>query len=266
MQEYPTGINLNEVGTSILEYGPTACGKTISSLTCPPPILLINTEEKDPREIIEPLNAGKKEIDVVSPEGFDDFMSYLMDLMLLAKEGKLKYRTIFHDGLTFGQVGFQTELEDSRALDRKDSKKYRGMIDRTRLEMPDIGVMNQIMLRSTRALTSFSKYGLLVICTATSDTGFKKWGGGNTIVPSLQYQGFPKLIHGLFPYIGYITKPFSYDASMNPILPKISFVSMEDDAGDSFMARCSSDKLTKAIAKHGPAPLDFEKILKVIRS
>jgi len=259
-------LDQSNIGASFLIYGPTGCGKTGSTLTCPGPICFINVEEKDPRLVH--LQIGLPEglkIDYYQPDSFDDLGEFLNDLLGQAQEGKLPYKTIFFDGLTFGQSNFKAELEDARKAERVSKDDYRGIIDRTRLEKPDWDVLNSLMLRTTRLLTSFTKYGLVVVATSIdTQEGYRRYGGGIRTAPYLQGAAFPRLLHGLFDFIGYVTKPFTYSDG-KPIQARVGFVSLEDQEGDTFLARCSSSDIYEKTAKYGPAPLDFAKIMSILQ-
>lgn len=273
-------INYEDSGTTggccLLEYGPTGSGKTDSAKSLEEPILFINKEPKDPRLVHKAVKAeddkgmwklpNGKLIKYVEPEGFDDEMAFLNMLVEKAKAGTLRFKSIFHDGLTFTQASYKQNIEDSRydarVLDPKE--KDRGLIDRFRFERPDWGAIASMMARETVLLNKLSKFGLVVVSTAI-DTEYPKWNSSIRVAPALQGAEFPKLIHGYFDFIGYIVKPFRIESG-NVQLPRISFVSNDDSNGNGYMARCNSDKLIEAELKSGPPPLDFEKILKVIRS
>lgn len=253
MQTLDMKVDRSSIGSCILIYGDTNSGKTTSVLTAEDPILHVNTEPKDPRTIFQQFEHGKN-ISLVRPEGFEDLMQSLNRWKGQANEGKFPFKTLFFDSLTFGQDNFRKEVEDSRFAAR--GEEARGVID-LRFEKPDWGIMSSLMGRVTYLLNQFSMYGITVIATAQATHDWPKWGGGVKTAPALFGQDFPKTLHGYFHFIGYIEEPFKFGPEMELILPRVAFHSNDG----SFMARCNSLEL----AKKGPAPLDWGRIVKVIR-
>ncbi len=252
------------IGACILEHGPTASGKTMSALTLIEPILHINKEPKDPRAV-HGTNHGK-DITYVEPEGFDDMMKFLNEAIEKARTGQFKYHSVFHDGLTFSNAIYKQVVEDDRYRARELSKNdlpRPGMTDRFRFERPDWGTIASMVSRETFLLNKLSKFGVLVVSTAIS-AEYPKWNQSIRMAPSLLGLEFPKLIHGYFDYIGYIIQPFKYVGG-KPVTPRISFVPKEDDVGVSYMARCSCRRLAEIEATGDYPPLEFNKIIKVIR-
>jgi len=257
------------IGRSFLIYGPTGCGKTLSALTCEQPILFINTEGKDPRVVHQDYmktNDISVDIDYIVPESFDDIVSFLDECITNAQNGDFRYKTIFFDGLTFGQTNLILEVEDSRRLVRKATKgEYRGLVDYARFERPDWGLLNSLMVRICNLLKKLSSmFGIDTISTAIdSDAVNKRYGGKYQIAPYLQGIAFPKTIHGLFDYIGYIVSGPMLSEDGKVIRPRISFVELEGDE-IVFLCRNSSNNLAKVIYEKGPVPLDFQLIKKII--
>ncbi len=269
MIEYPRITSMDECGVCALVYGPPGSGKTYSALTLPEPILLLNREAKGP-QTVHGIEHGK-DIDYREPESWDDSMQYLNDLIAQAKDGKLKYKAVFNDGLTFTNTLYKQALEDGRydarqaSRDEKKSKVKRpDVLDRCRIELQDYGSLASMMSRETYLLNKLSKFGVVVVSTAIS-CEYPKWDQSVRMGPSLIGQEYPKILVGFFDYVGFIVKPFQYDEQGKPILPMISFNPKEIDMGLSYLARCSSTQLAEMEAKYGPAPLNWSKLLKVIR-
>ncbi len=260
MQNLDPNIDPLKLGACILLYGDSDSGKTTSFLTLEDPSLHINTQAKDARTTFHQFNHGKK-ITPVSPEGFDDLMESLSRWVEQAKQGKFPFKSVMLDDLTFSQANFRHELEDDRHGERvlDDEKKTgaRGLTDRFRFEKPDWRSIGSMMSRITFLLNQFSQYEIVVVATSIATHDFPKYGGGVKTAPNLEGFDYTRLLHGYFDFIGYIIQPFSFDKEMNPVLPRVSFHS-EDE---TYMARCNCIKL----AQMGPAPLDFTKIMKVIR-
>ena len=262
MQNLDPNIDSSKLGACILIYGDTDSGKTVSVLTCEEPILFINTESKDPRVTHQQFKHGKK-IYYVVPEGFNDLMENLNRWLEQAKEKKFPNRTIFLDGLTFTQGGFRKELEDSRYSLRLESDKTtgfgKGLISQMSLEQKDWGPLGSMMNRMMFLFNSFSHYGTTCIATAIATHDTPKWGGGIRTAPGLIGFDFPKFLHGYFDFIGYIIEPFRFNEERKPVLPRISFHHEENE--ESYMARSNSNIVTEK----GSAPLDFTKIMKIVR-
>ncbi len=256
-------IDPSKLGACILLYGDSDSGKTTSFLTLEDPSLHINTQAKDARTTFHQFKHGNK-ITCVSPEGFDDLMDSLNRWVEQAKgktDKPFPFRSVMLDDLTFSQSSFRFELEDDRHGVRQfeDEKKtgIRGLTDRFRFEKPDWRSIGSMMSRITYLLMQFSKCGIVVVATAIATHDTPKYGGGLRTAPNLEGFDYTRLLHGFFDFIGYIIQPFSFNDKMEPILPRVSFHS-EDQ---TYMARCNCIKL----AQMGPAPLDFTKIMKVIR-
>jgi len=264
MQNLDPNIDSSKLGGCFLEYADTDAGKTMSALTLEEPIAFINTQAKDPRVNHLQVKHNKKIFYFKPNDAFDDIMDDLNRWLTQYQEGKFPFKSLFFDDLTFGQSNIRHELEDdrygARVLDDEKKTGARGLTDRFRFEKPDWGSIGSMMSRLTFLLNQFSQYGVVVVATAVARHDYPKYGGGVKTAPSLVGMDYPQLLHGYFDFIGYVVEPFSLDTEMNPILPRISFHS-EDE---TFMARCNSLNLLK-LNRMKPAPLDFGKIMKVIR-
>jgi len=264
MENLPSDINPSELGTCFLLYGNTDSGKTMSALTLEDPIAHINTQAKDARVVHLQVNHNKNIKYFKPKDAFDDIMEDLNKWLIKFRDGERPFKSLFFDDLTFGQSNIRHELEDDRhsARELDDEKKTttRGLTDRFRFEKPDWGSIGSMMGRLTFLLNQFSQYGVVVVATAVARHDFPKYGGGVKTAPDLVGVDYPRLLHGYFDFIGYIVNPFSLTEDMSPVIPRISFHS-EDD---TFMARCNSLELLK-MNKMKPAPLDFSRIMKVIR-
>ena len=260
MLNLDSNIDQSKLGGCFLIYGDSDSGKTTSFITLEDPALHINTQAKDARTVHQQFKHNKK-LSYVSPEGFDDLMESENRWVEQAKEGKFPFKSVMLDDLTFSQSNFRHELEDDRhgARELDDEKKtgIRGLTDRFRFEKPDWRSIGSMMSRITYLLNQFSKFGIVVVATAIATHDFPKYGGGVKTAPNIEGFDYTRLLHGYFDFIGYIIDPFHFDEEMNPVPPRISFHSPDG----TYMARCNSLEL----AKKGPAPLDFTKIMKVIR-
>ena len=260
MESLNPNIDASKLGACILIYGDTDSGKTVSALTCEEPILFINTESKDPRITHHQFKHGKK-IFYVVPEGFNDFMEEMNKWIGQIGENKFPMKTLFLDGLTFTQGGFRRELEDSRYELRKEGEEKKlgkGLIAQMMMEKLDWGPLGSMMNRLMFLFNSFSQKGITCIATAIAVHDTPRWGGGVKTAPGLIGFDFPKFLHGYFDFIGYITEPFKFDEERKIVIPRISF-HCENEF--SYMARSNSNVLTEK----GPAPLDFTKIMAVVR-
>jgi len=266
MENLNPNIDPSKLGACILEYADTDAGKTMSALTLEDPICFINTQAKDPRVNHLQIKHNKTiyYFKVKPGDSFDDIMNDLNRWLIDFRDGKKPWKSLFFDDLTFGQSNIRHDVEDdrhsARELDDEKRTEARGLTDRFRFEKPDWGSIGSMMSRLTFLLNQFSQYGVVVVATAVARHDYPKYGGGVKTAPSLVGMDYSQLLHGFFDFIGYITEPFSIDSGMNPIIPRISFHS-EDQ---SFMARCNSLNLLK-MNKFRPAPLDFGKIMKVVR-
>lgn len=264
MENLDSNVDPTKLGACFLIYGDTDSGKTMSALTLEDPIALINTQAKDARTVHFQIKHNK-DIKYFKPkDAFDDIMEDLNKWLIKFQEGARPFKSLFFDDLTFGQSNIRHELEDdrhsARMLESEEKTTTRGLTDRFRFEKPDWGSTGSMMSRLTFLLNQFSQYGVVVVATAVATHDYPKYGGGVKTAPSLVGFDYPRLLHGYFDFIGYIVQPFSLDQDMNPVLPRISFHS-EDE---TFMARCNSLALLK-LNKMKPAPLDFTKIMKVVR-
>ncbi len=264
MENLDPNIDPSKLGGCFLIYGDTDSGKTMSALTCEDPITLINTQAKDAR-VNHLQTKHNKKIYYQKPEdAFDDIMDTLNKWLGQFRNGDRPFKSLFFDDLTFGQSNIRHELEDdrhgARTLENEEKTTIRGLTDRFRFEKPDWGSIGSMMGRLTFLLNQFSQYGVVVVATAVATHDFPKYGGGVKTAPNLVGLDYPRLLHGYFDFIGYIVEPFSLDEEINIVIPRISFHSEDNN----FMARCNSLALLK-MNKMKPAPLDFQKIMKVVR-
>lgn len=266
MQNLDPNIDSSKLGACILEYADTDAGKTMSALTLEDPVCFINTQAKDPRINHLQVKHGKTiyYYNVKENDSFDDVMIDLNKWLTQFNEGKRPWKSLFFDDLTFGQSNIRHEVEDdrhsARMLENEDKTATRGLTDRFRFEKPDWGSIGSMMSRLTFLLNKFSQYGVVVVATAIARHDYPKYGGGVKTAPSLVGMDYSQLLQGYFDFIGYIIEPWKLDEEMNVVLPRISFHS-EDQ---TFMARCNSIDLLK-MNKMKPAPLDFTRIMKVVR-
>ena len=249
MRKYSNRDSIDFSGCFLI-YGKPGVGKTYSMLTLPEPILCIVTEPRDPR-----VTLGKEDKDIyfIEPETFDECMDLLNDIESKAKSGKLKYKSVVFDSLSFIQSKFKTDLEDSRFEDSLSEKKRRDtLIDRFRIERNDWGSLSSMMKRLTWILNRISKFDTIVVATATV-VEYPSWDRDLTAAPSFQGVEFSSLIQGYFDFIGLVIP-----GSSKPYPPKVIFVS-----DGNFIAKSCSKILND---KGGKGILDFNKILSIINA
>jgi len=267
MRQYTNEAPPDQLGTCILFYKDTGSGKTRSGGTCPGPIYLVNNEEKDPRNVLVgcPKPIFYFEFDSIDEE-FDQVNLWVeaakRDFAASIKEGipvkrEFPAHTVFNDGLTFSQIKIKQALEDDRYLVRVSEHEARGMVDRARLERPDWGVSNSLVIRLMGLYNRLSKLGVYVLFTAKEDL-FE-----GVISPAIQGKEVPNSIHGYFDFIGWINRPFHYDGKGNPVYPMITFAPGHHPGGVDwkYVCRTSSDKLMKV----GPVPLHWGDIFQLIK-
>jgi len=176
-----------------------------------------------------------------------------------AQAGKLPYKSIGYDSLTFRQGLYKLTIEDDRYGVRHLEGKDRGiLIDRSRLDESDWGPMASIMKRITYLLNRLSKYGITVVATA-SVMERPKWNRDFEYAPAFQGKEYPMLLNGYFDFIGYIIEPFQTDPKTGIITapPVISFHSEKKN----YDAKCCNAKLLQAAHVY----LDYEHILAVMK-
>ena len=136
MRKYSNEEVGDQLGTCILEYGPTGYGKTFAFRSLPGPVAVIVNEPRDPRIV---LKDSKEKIDFFEPENFDEEIELLNKWIEEGKEGKLVYKSICKDGMTFVQGQYRMNLEDDRYGYRVDKEEARnGLLDRFRIDKQDI--------------------------------------------------------------------------------------------------------------------------------
>jgi len=250
MKEYSFKDVGNQKGATFLIYGKPGVGKTFSLGTLPEPIHIIVTEPRDPRVSLLPFK--NKDMTFAEVGDFDDAIAYLAKLNSGADEGKLRYKSIAFDSLSFIQSRIKLDMEDARfAAGVKKERREDLLVDRFRIEVGDWGGISSAMKRITYLLNQLSKYGIVVVVTATLSE-FPSWNKELVAAPSFLGREFPAVINGYFDFIGLVE-----EGPTEPYPPVISFISKDG----SFMAKSCSIGLNKT---GGRGTLDFEKILKVI--
>jgi len=261
MRQYDNTQPPDQLGTCTLFYSETGGGKTRSGGTCPGPIYFVNNEEKDPRNVLVgcPKPIYYFEWDTIDEEfeKVNEWVNKATEDWRKKEKKEFPAATVFYDGLTFSQIKVKQRLEDDRYDFRVESKEARGMIDRARLERPDWGVSNSLVIRLMGLYNKLSKLGVYVIFTAKEDT-FE-----GTISPAIQGKEIPNSIHGFFDYIGWVSRPFKYDQNNTPLQPMITFGPGHHPDGNiyKYVCRSSSDKLLRA----GELPLHWGNIFKIIK-
>jgi hypothetical protein len=256
------------IGSCFLIYSRTGVGKTRSAETCPSPIKMYVAEPRDPRITLDSQKARSKKWIFVEFETFDEYIEDLNSTYEEYNKGKRPFETVFFDGASFLQGKFKTTFEDDRfdseLLDKdKDSLKAKGklaedsLINRFRIERNDWGGLGSVMKRLTWLLNKISKFGVVVIMTATEDE-YPKYERDLKFAPQFLGKDFPSSIHGYFDFIGRVESRF--DKNGDKIFPP----SIDFNEGGDAMAKLCGDRLREKV-KGGKAPLDFEKILKVIK-
>lgn len=257
----------SSIGSCFLIYSRTGVGKTRSAETCPDPIRMYVAEPRDPRRTLNSVKAKAKKWTFVEFETFDEYVDDLNKAYEAYASGKHPFNTIFFDGASFLQGKFKTIFEDDRfsseLLDKdKDSLRAKGklsedsLINRFRIERNDWGGLGSVMKRLTWLLNKISKFGVLVVMTAIEEE-YPRYEHELQFAPSFLGKDFPSSIHGYFDFIGRVESRFDKDG--NKIFPP----SIDFNEGKDCMAKLCSDRLREKL-KGGKAPLDFEKILKVI--
>lgn len=263
MRQFTNEDQGNNIGFCMLIYSDNGVGKTRSLLGLPDPILHYNTEPRDPRRTLsEDDRYGKKKVVFVENEkkgleGYDETMEFLNNLISQYDKGEKPYNSIFFDGLSFQQSDYKLSMEDSRFQDAvSDKKRSEILVDRFRIEQADWGGLGSMMQRLTIMLNKLSKYGVYVVATATL-IEFPKYNKQLSAAPNFLGTIFPNSFKGYFDFIG-LVEPNPKDPNF-PYPPIVRFMS-----DGSFVAKSCSDRLNEKLKIHGYAPLEFEKILKVL--
>ena len=255
MRQYTNDQPSDELGASVLFYSKTGYGKTRSLGTAPDPIYITNTEDKDPRNV---LVGCPKKIFYFEFDNFEDQGNEVNRWIEAAKLKQFPAKTVCMDGLTFGQIKMNQEMEDDRYSLRKEAGKIRGLIDRATIEEKDWGTGNKLLIRLLGLYKTLSKYGVLVLFTATEGS-FQ-----GQISPAVSGKQVPSALHGFFDFIGYIDQSFRYDNQGKPVSPTITFAPSKVKQGEfpfDYMCRSSSERLTKM----GSVRLHWTEILSIIK-
>jgi hypothetical protein len=191
------------------------------------------------------------------PEDFDETAQLLHQMVLSAEQGKLRFKGIGFDSLSFSQSTFKLSLEDDRYEARVSKDDARaGLIDRFRLDQADWGPIASIMKRVTAPLNKLSKYGVMVVANASMVEN-PRWNRALRAAPAFQGKEFPSVVNGYFDFILFIVKPFEVLKDGRILPPTVAYRS---DDGD-FVAKCCNVELLKK----GTSRLNYEKMLEVIR-
>lgn len=265
--DYTLTNDVNKSGHAFLVYGKTGVGKSGSLATCDGNLLAYNAEDKDLGVILSDVRQVTGKNNPVRIKGFDTFDEYEGDMNELHARyaaGERPYDLIFFDGFTFLQSNFKMDFEDSRfdlGLTEKDSKgefkRTDTIADRFRIEQGDWGGLASAMCRITKVLVSFTVYGVNVIATA-QEMEYPKYNRNVEVGPAFVGKGYGQVMPGYWHYIGHVV-PGSTQVN-GFYMPVVRFVS-----DGSFIGRSSSVRLNEKLAASGGyAPLDWNKILRVI--
>ena len=256
MLEMSNSVGDSKPGVCALIYGPFSCGKTHALGTLPGSVGVINTEPRDERNVLgqfgdkitnfRPEGSGKEKFDDIMAKGYEWSVRCTFDNIAI-------------DSGSFLMADFKSELQDDRLEDRISENKTKGelLTDLFNLVDKDWGVMAEMMRRVTKLFCSLSHKGVNVIFTATVIES-PSWNRSIMASPNFMGREYPRSLNGYFDLIGFVTKPWKLmdDGTVKP--PTVSFVSPDDE---SYIAVCRSIPL----AKKNPAPLDWTKILKVVK-
>ena len=239
-----------------LVYGPPGCGKTRASLTCPGRVCLVNSEAKDPMVSLGD-EGRKKDITIIDNADYYEIMAWLNKQIETPEFG-----TVYMDGLTVTMANYRSTLADDRSeikwakmTDREKSENKNWIRDKLSVEQADWGLMAEMMLRQTKLLNTLSKKGVLVVATAISQES-PKWDRSLGVGPSLLGRDYSTQVHGLFDFIGFITRPWSINEDGTISSPRISFHSPDNQ----YLARAAG----KLAYVRGAGPLNFTKLLELI--
>jgi len=249
-------FNPAESGTCFLIYGDTGVGKTRSFTTLPDPILIINTEPRDPRVTLQ--GSVKKNITIWEMDGFLEIIATLDGLLADYERGEKKFKSVCFDSVSFIQSDLKTELEDLRfeketkLIDKTNKSRYNTLVDKFRIEQGDWGSLASMLKRITWQLNRLSKFGVIVVATATL-AEYPSYNRDLVAAPFFEGKSYPAVMKGYFDFIGFVTPGIN-----KPYPPNVSFIS-----DGSFMSKSSSEKLNNI---GGKGELNFTKILSVILS
>lgn len=243
-------------GAFILIYGPEGSGKTLNTmLTAPRPLLVINTEARDPEIVWENIGAPEG-VELVNYTNFEDCREFL------TKTDLSKYSTIFFDSFTYlMQVSMSEEIaaEAYRAREKKKTVD-KPMASELKLTQEGYGVLATAMARILDFLgTLVREQAKIVICSAREDST-PKWNVALAGAPMLEGKRFVKIMAGSLDVIGRVEKRYeqSDDGVISPVYPPL--VTFE---GGGFMCRWrgphKKDKQGRDLIVQGP--LDFTAIL-----
>ena len=248
MKTYSMSERDRKKGYCFLIYGEPGVGKTVSLATLPEPILIIVTEPRDPRVSISSVYP-ERDITFIEPETFDEYIQFLSELKTSYDEKRGEYRSVAIDSLSFIQSKFKIDMEDSR-FEKSVKKQSRDelFVDRFRMELGDWGGISSAMKRVIWLLNQLSKYGVIVVATATL-TENPSWNRDLVAAPFLMGRELPSIINAYFDFIGLVEKG-------NPYPPTVSFFSQDG----SFLAKSCNRNLS------GKGILDFQKIISRLES
>ena len=257
MQQQSNVATDTKPGICALIYGPFACGKTHSLGTLPGAVGLINTEPRNPINVL-----GQFGVKIVhhyaeghGKERFEDIIAKLAEW-----HSDCPFDNVVIDSASFLMSEFKGELQDDRLEDRITEKKTKGelLTDLFSMVDKDWGVMAEMMRRVTKLACSLSRRGVNVIFTATVIES-PSWNRSLMASPNFMGREYPRSINGYFDLIGFITHPWKLNKETGVVTPPtVSFIPPEDD---SYVAVCRSI----ALARKNPAPLEWSKIFKVVR-
>lgn len=206
----------------MLIYSPTNCGKTTSIVrTAPQPIHCISPEG-DTWKSVDAIEALGETVDIHidMPTSHEDLMDSLNAIILEAKAGKYKYKTLLFDSGTFWMnVKLGIRVEDDRNVGRKGADVGK-LSAQSATDWTEVNTVNSQMSRLTALLLELSHCGVMVIMTAQEQIN-PKWDRELEAGPCFNYKDYNKALKGYFDYIGYAIPNVKNDKVVYP--PLLSF-------------------------------------------
>jgi hypothetical protein len=192
--------DLSDTGDTILIYGATGVGKSVSVLqSAPEPIFYFMVEPRNPLKFLEASGRTNIDVDFAFYTNWEDMFDWFMD-----SDNTKRYNSIVIDSLTFlSNIALNFELIDESFDSKTDKEKDKILISRTKLSMEGFGGLSGQLLRFTNLISKLSQSGKAVILIALLEQNPKF---NRTLVgaPCLKGRDYPKTLPGFCDFIGLV--------------------------------------------------------------
>jgi len=249
-------VSLDGVGSVILHYGKTGCGKSTSIFaTLPGVIVYLCMERRDAHRSALAAGRSTKDYRIGVYTTFNELLEFANDF-----ENQIKtvwdldlsqIGSVVIDGISQLMMNISLEMAE-QIYDTKDDKAKKSLIAETKMTPEAYGSLAKQMVRAVDAFAKLSQqYGKVIVMNALLTEQHNKWDDTYTAEPRFEGNMFGKLYAGMCDLIGlveprYERKTIKDEIGEDKVISRLIFpprVKYEKEEWENFTCKWSGKRL-----------------------